>query len=33
MKKKVMKNLKYPILDYPKSLDAIAKEVIKIEPL
>jgi hypothetical protein len=28
-----MKNLKYPILQYPKSLDAIAKEVIKIEPL
>ena len=33
LKKKVMKNLKYPILEYPKSLDAVAKEVIKIEPL
>ena len=33
LKRKVMNTLKYPTLDYPKSLDAVDKEVFKIEPL
>ena len=32
-RKKIMKNLKYPILDYPKSRDFDELEVLKMEPL
>ena len=32
-RKKIMKNLKYPILDYPKSRDFGELEVLKMEPL
>ena len=32
-RKKIMKNLKYPILDYPKSRDFGELEVLKMEPI